>query len=66
MIRGIRPIVVEPETILIAFQLEDVRVTIGVGSVWHAIYITAHRRTIGLYFTCDRESSSTPHQVCPF
>lgn len=66
LIARLRPIVIEPQTILIALDLEDVRVPVGVGSAWHAIWSTAHRRTIGLYFTYDRESTSAPHQVIPF
>jgi hypothetical protein len=33
MIVGIRPIVIQPQTILIAFKLEDVRIAVGIGFV---------------------------------
>jgi hypothetical protein len=36
-----RPIVVEPQTVVIVFQLEDVRIAVGVGSVRTAINATA-------------------------
>ena len=58
----IRPIVIQPQTILIPFQLEDVRIAIGVSSVWCAIYNTASVITIcedtKLYFICDIKSTS--------
>ena len=38
---GIRPIVVQPQTIGIAFQVEDVRVVVAVGIAWQAICATA-------------------------
>lgn len=31
LVVGFRPIVVQPQTVVVAFQLEDVRVAIGVG-----------------------------------
>ncbi|MEN9654124.1 MAG: hypothetical protein RL235_236 [Chlamydiota bacterium] len=36
-----RPVVVQPRTILIAFNVEDVRVPVGVGFAWYATRITA-------------------------
>ena len=33
LIAGLGPIAVQPQTIVVAFQLEDVRVAIGVGAV---------------------------------
>ena len=41
LIVRIRPIVVEPQPVLVAFELEDVRIAIRVGSVWRAIRSTA-------------------------
>lgn len=53
-----RPIVVQPQAIVVVFQLEDVRVALGVGFVRYAIHDTAHlvraAQEIGLYFTRDR------------
>ncbi len=37
----LRPIVVQPETVVIAFAVEDVRVPVGIGSVQCAIQGTA-------------------------
>ena len=37
----IRPIVVEPQPILVSFEVEDVRVAVGIGSVRRAIRGTA-------------------------
>jgi len=33
VVRGLCPIVVEPETIVVVFEVEDVRVAVGVGIV---------------------------------
>lgn len=37
----IRDVVVQPQTVGITFQVEDVRVAIAVGIVWHALQATA-------------------------
>lgn len=38
LIRGLSPIVVEPQAVLVTIKLEDVRVAIGIGIVWRAIW----------------------------
>ena len=42
MIARIRPIVVEPQALIIAFQVEHVRIPVAVRNVWRAIYATAY------------------------
>lgn len=37
LVRRLRPFPVEPQTIGIAFQVENARITIGVRYVWRAI-----------------------------
>lgn len=39
---GLRPIVVQPQTIVVAFEVEDVRVATLVRIVWCAICCTVH------------------------
>ena len=41
LVARIRPIVVQPQAVVVAFHIEDVRVAIAVGSVRHAIRTTA-------------------------
>lgn len=41
MVPRIRPAVVEPQAVVIPFELEDVRIAVGVGSVRCAICVTA-------------------------
>lgn len=67
---GFRPIVVQPQTVVVAFQLEDVRVAVGVGVVRSVINDTVHlvrgAQKTGLYFMRDRESTDSSHQVFSF
>ena len=42
LIRRIRIVAVQPCPVLIAFHVENVRVTVGISIVRHAIRITAH------------------------
>ncbi len=37
----VRPIVVQPETVFVAFQVENIRVAVAVSNVWRAIFTTA-------------------------
>lgn len=39
---GVRPIVVQPETVVIGLQVEEVRVSVGVSFVRHIVRSTAH------------------------
>ena len=41
LVLGIRPVVVQPQTVFIAFDVEDVRVAVAIGSVRRAIRATA-------------------------
>ena len=74
-VRRLRPVVVEPDPVRIAFQVEQVRIAIGVGIVWYAVKATAeairlcwrHRTKGGrLYCMRDRKSTSVPYQVILF
>jgi len=67
----ISPVIVQPRTISIAFQPENIRVAVRVGFVKRAIYATALLiRTLTneneLYFIRDLKSTSTKHQVYLF
>ena len=70
LVVGFRPIVVQPQTVVVAFQLEDVRVAVGVCVVRRVINDTVHlvrmAQKTGLYFICDRESTDASHQVFSF
>jgi hypothetical protein len=68
LVRGIRPVVVQPQPIVVAFQVEDVRIAIAIGFVRRAIRTTAHLiiKEVGLYFMRDHESASAAHQVVSF
>jgi hypothetical protein len=67
MVVGIRPVVVQPRTVLVALAVEDVRVTVRIG-----LRVPCHlghcppRNENGLHRICDHKSSSTEHQVFPF
>ena len=70
LVVGFRPIVVQPQTVVVAFQLEDVRVAVRVGVVRHVIRDTVHlvrvAQKTGLYFIRDRESTDASYQVFSF
>ncbi|MGB7957626.1 MAG: hypothetical protein WCF77_02175 [Minisyncoccia bacterium] len=67
LVRGIRPVVVQPQTVLVPFQVEDVRVAVAIGSVRHAIRATARlSKETGLYFIWEHDSTSAAHQVVSF
>jgi hypothetical protein len=71
LVVGFRPIVVQPQPVVVAFQVEHVRVAVGVGFVRRAAQVTADLGADGLpeivpYFIRDRESRSAPHQVFSF
>jgi len=67
---GLRPTAVQPQTVVVALQLEDVRVAVRVGVVRHVIRDTVHlvrvAQKTGLYFIRDRESTDASHQVFSF
>jgi len=46
----IRPIIVQPQTVIIAFHIEDVRVTIAIDSMHRAVTATACLKEAELYF----------------
>lgn len=67
MVVGIRPVVVQPRTVLVALTVEDVRVTVGIGlRVLCHLYHCLPRNENRLHRICDHKSSSTEHQVFPF
>jgi hypothetical protein len=44
------PILVQPQTVIVAFQVEDVRVAIPVSDVWRAIRTTARASKLQAVF----------------
>jgi len=66
LVRGVSDVVVQPQVVVITFHIEDARVTVRISCVRHAIHATALLKEVGLYFMCDRKSSSAPHQVFSF
>ena len=70
-VRGIRPIVVEPQTVVVTFEVKDVRVAVPICDIWYTIRATAQvirklRKDDELYFIRDQKSPSIPHQVSLF
>jgi len=66
LVRGMSDVVVQPQVVVITFHVEDARVAVRISCVRHAIHATALLKEVGLYFMCDRKSSSAPHQVFSF
>ena len=46
---GVRPIRVQPPLVIIVFDVEDVRIAIGVGNVYTPVRTTTPRILLGLY-----------------
>ena len=64
---GLRPVIVEPQlAVVIAFDVEHVRVAVGVRIVRRVICTTIHRILSGLNRMRDRKSHNTAHQVSSF
>jgi len=63
----IRPVVVQPRTVLIALAVEDVRVAVGIGLcvLCHLSHYPSKNEN-RLHRIRDLQSSSTEHQVFPF
>jgi len=66
MVRRLSPVVVEPQPILIAVDIEDVRITVRVGLYGAPSIALPARAGAWLYFICDRKSPSASHQVFLF
>lgn len=60
LVPRISPIVVQPQTIVVAFQVEDVRIAIGVCFVRYAILATARLIDIVRDASCILFGSITP------
>lgn len=63
LVRGFRPIAVEPLAVVIPIDVENIRIAIRVGFICRAIFSTARLNETGLYFMRDLQSTSATHQV---
>ena len=63
----IRPVVVEPQPVVVTFEVEHVQVAIGAGvsALCHPVHRPSETRA-GCICLCDHKSLSTEHQVFPF
>jgi len=66
LVRRLRPVVVQPQPIVIVFKVEDVQVPVGIGLCEVPSESLPTQIGVWLYFMRDRESPSASHQVFLF